>query len=90
MKWKKELPISTLCEGLPEDLQDFVKYIRRLRFTEKPNMKHLKSLLKIILKDHNLEWDYHQFDWIKKGIVIAKDTTESKSTLKCEKSFFCN
>lgn len=62
---KQNTKIETLCENIPSK-QYFIKYfqyVRKLKFTEKPNYKYLINLFKRALRDRKLKYDLH-YDWI--------------------------
>ena len=52
---KKYMPVERLCKGLPPEMQDYFKYVRNLKFQEKPNYDYLKNLFKTILKNNGIE-----------------------------------
>ena len=65
-KMKKYIKVESLCEGLPEEIFTFCKYIKKLYFNENPNYNYLKNLLNSILYKNGFINDC-QFSWIKEG-----------------------
>jgi hypothetical protein len=63
--YKKKLatPLTTLCEGLPEEFLTYLKYCRSLEFESDPDYKYLKKLFRSLLKQLNYEND-KKFDWM--------------------------
>ena len=49
MKIKGNILIEDLCKDLPNEFCDYIKYVRKLNFEEKPNYEYLKNLFKNIL-----------------------------------------
>ena len=41
---KKDTPISTLCSGLPIEFEDYLKYIRSIKFEDKPDYNFLRKM----------------------------------------------
>ena len=57
---------AALCEGLPRELQLFLKYTRRLRFDEMPKYAYLRGLLQsLAARQGQLS---HMFDWDKRSV----------------------
>ena len=65
-RMKKYIKVESLCEGLPEEIFAFFKYIKKLDFTGNPNYDYLKNLLDSILHKNGFINDCH-FSWIKEG-----------------------
>ncbi|XBW34804.1 hypothetical protein QEN19_000370 [Hanseniaspora menglaensis] len=62
MQKKMEINMETLCNGLPEEFCEYMKYCRNLKFDEKPDYTYLERLFKelaVKLEYHN----DHLFDW---------------------------
>ena len=62
---KKELKPEILCESLPEEMTEYIKYVYKLGFEEDPDYKYLINLFKSILKKKKLDYDNLLFSWIK-------------------------
>ena len=81
---KKNINITKLCKGLPIEIVQYIKYVRKLRFEEKPNYSYLKSLFSEILFKINQNWDYN-FSWninekinnIKKSAKLANNKSRT-------------
>lgn len=43
-KIKKEMPLEKLCAGMPSQMLEYMRYVRELRFTEKPNYEYVVEL----------------------------------------------
>jgi len=54
-KLKKEISIEILCNGVPEKFKEFFKYVRQLKFDEKPDYKFLKGLFLEMKKENGIE-----------------------------------
>ena len=60
---KQTTPIAELCEGLPEEFGEYLRYARSLGFEETPNYDYLRSLMDSVLKRAGEVEDF-VFDWI--------------------------
>ena len=49
VKIKGNILMEDLCKDLPNEFCDYMKYVRKLNFEEKPNYEYLKNLFKNIL-----------------------------------------
>ena len=61
-----------LCEGLPQEFCDYIKYVSTLPFFQKPDYEYLEGLLRKML-DGIKEKEDGIFDWMKlenKGIDL--------------------
>ncbi|CAH0381411.1 unnamed protein product [Bemisia tabaci] len=65
---KKNTPIETLCEGHPDEMATYLRYVRRLDFFETPDYEYLRKLF----HDLYVRWGYTddaEFDWTGKIMV---------------------
>ena len=70
-----------LCEGLPDELPNLLKYSRELEFEDRPDYKDIKLMFKNYIVKHGgtLDWE---FDWDKSK---SEDTKEDDEDDKSEK-----
>lgn len=61
---KKNTSIDELCDGIPKEFKLYIKYCRRLRYSEKPDYHYLKGLIHSLIKKKRYKIDY-KFDWDK-------------------------
>eukprot|EP01060_Flectonema_neradi_P041671 TRINITY_DN9963_c0_g1_i2.p1 TRINITY_DN9963_c0_g1~~TRINITY_DN9963_c0_g1_i2.p1 ORF type:complete len:294 (+),score=22.38 TRINITY_DN9963_c0_g1_i2:65-946(+) len=54
-KKKLSTSISDLCEGVPTQMKTFLTYVRELKYTEAPDYKYLRGLLKSIVPGFNID-----------------------------------
>lgn len=59
---KRNTPIETLCEGHPEEMVTYLKYVRKLDFTETPDYEYLRKLFKDLYTKKGFAED-GIFDW---------------------------
>ena len=69
---KKNISIKDLCSELPEELETFLTYIRKLEFTQVPDYNYLKSLLKNIIIKNNSYIDFF-YDWNREKPTIDQN-----------------
>jgi serine/threonine protein kinase len=60
---KAEYPVEKLCEGLPEELTEYMKQVRNLDFKEKPDYYNLRSLFINLFNKMEYDYDY-KYDWV--------------------------
>lgn len=73
---KCEMSLEMICEGLPEEILNFLKHCRKLEFEEEPNYEYLRKLLKQTMEKERFQYDY-DYDW--KGLLEIKKTSGMKS-----------
>ncbi|KAA1111007.1 serine/threonine protein kinase [Puccinia graminis f. sp. tritici] len=62
MEKKMTTPIEFLGRGLPQEFAIFLKYTSCLRFDDKPDYDHLRSLFRSLFVQEGYSYDY-VFDW---------------------------
>ena len=81
-KIKKSVKPEVLCEGLPTEFVDYLKYVKELKFEEQPNYNYLKGLfIKII---NGLGINDLMFSWLsmKEIKMIKKDIRQKRNLSK--------
>ena len=83
----KEKKINTsldeLCEGLPEEFKEFLKYARNMKFEEKPDYEYLKGLLQKVADKNNIDINAVKYDWVIKGVEYEeKDESKDEDKIK--------
>ena len=69
---KKETSAQELCNQLPKEFEEYVKYTRNLDFESKPDYDFLRGLLRNVLDKNNYKYDYF-FDWFSEKPLINND-----------------
>jgi len=70
---KSKISLDKLCEGLPYEFKEFIKYAKQLEFKEKLDYKYLKNLLLNTAKNNNIDINCVKYDWeIKEEEIISK------------------
>lgn len=59
---KKNIKLEELCKDCPKEFLLYLKYCRKLRYTEKPDYFYLKQLFQKLLKRKGYKFDYN-YDW---------------------------
>ena len=59
---KYKTSIRELCQGLPKEFIDYMKYCRQLRYIEKPDYNYLINLFVKLMKKKRYIMDY-KYDW---------------------------
>ena len=83
IKIKEKITPDKLCQGLPEEFTEFIKYSKNLHFDEEPNYEYLKGLFMSVLSKNNYKNDFIFF-WIKnenkeeRKIVSKRDSSHKR------------
>ena len=64
-KLKKNTTPEALCEGLPEEMTEYIRYARKLEFEQEPNYNYLRKLFNKMLKRVHNTNELLVFSWIK-------------------------
>ncbi|XP_019869358.1 casein kinase I isoform X2 [Aethina tumida] len=59
---KRNTPIEILCEGHPEEMATYLRYVRRLDFYEQPDYEYLRKLFRDLYEKRGYS-DDDIFDW---------------------------
>lgn len=65
---KRATPIEVLCEGQPEEMATYLRYVRRLDFFETPDYEYLRKLFTDLYDRRGYQHD-DEFDWTGKPLV---------------------
>lgn len=71
---KKNTSLDKLCEGLPEEFKEFIKYGKNLKFEEDPNYDYLNGLLMKVAKKNEINIDLIKYDWV----IYAENNKKKK------------
>ena len=71
-KFKNSIEPEKLCENLPTEFVDYMKYVKNLKFEENPDYHYLINLFEKILKKRGIEEEYCYFSWINQNSIIAR------------------
>jgi len=59
---KREIQLGDLCDGLPEVFKEFMEYIRRLEFEERPDYDHLRQMFQQSYNEGGFQ-RLNRYDW---------------------------
>lgn len=65
---KRNTPIEVLCDGHPEEMATYLRYVRRLDFFETPDYEYLRNLFHDLYEKRGFV-DDGEFDWTGKTMV---------------------
>lgn len=65
---KRATPIDVLCEGHPDEMAQYLRYVRRLDFFETPDYEYLRKLFNDLFERKGYV-DDGEFDWTGKTMV---------------------
>ena len=83
---KMDISLDELCEGLPEEFKEFIKYAKDLGFEQRPDYCYLNGLLYKAADKNGIDIDKVKYDWdIKKEEEEKKKAKEKKEKEKEEK-----
>ena len=69
---KNQIASKYLCKDLPEQIETFVEYVKKLEFTDVPNYNYLKDLLKKVIEKLGEKIDFW-YDWCTEKPNILPD-----------------
>ena len=92
-KIKSQTLPEEICQGLPKEFSDYIKYTRNLTFEQDPNYNYLRHLfLDVILKNEQLPdymyIDSMKFSWIKEKEIKRKNAPVSSRIYNLPKENF--
>ncbi|KAK5550542.1 hypothetical protein LTR46_011460 [Exophiala xenobiotica] len=59
---KQATSASELCDGLPTQFEEYMNYVRNLRYEDQPDYQHLREMFKKLFRRQGFEYD-DVFDW---------------------------
>ena len=68
-RMKKAIKPEQLCQNLPKEFVQYMRYVQNLGFESNPDYNYLKKLFHHILKGLNLNADKLLFSWIKQSDI---------------------
>jgi len=88
-KRRKATTAEELTVGFPSEFCTFITYTRNLAFEGNPEYDYLRGLLKKVMENHNLSFDY-EYDWDKLKDKGTKPVPTSLSTSNVNNVLFTN
>ena len=79
MEKKLEMKPDILCQGLPDEFNQYFKYVRELQFTEEPKYDFLLGLFNSAMKKNNIKNDF-KFDWCQNSGINNQNINDKFST----------
>lgn len=70
--YKETIPLSRLCEGIPDEFAIYLNEVRNLKFTEEPNYEKYKQMFRNLFIKKGFVYDY-QFDWTNKNAFVRRE-----------------
>ena len=74
---KNQTTPEELCEGLPPQFEEYIKYTRNLEYEQDPDYNYLRNLFLSVLKKYNWEFDYY-YDWDQVGLTHSEIKDKEK------------
>ena len=85
---KKTIKPEELCQDIPQEFCEYIKYVKNLQFEEDPNYNKLRGLMTLILEKNNYINDFN-FSWLsnkeRKSIKINNLNFKSGSNINLQK-----
>ena len=69
---KNQTTPEELCEGLPPQFEEYIKYTRNLEYEQDPDYNYLRNLLKNVIKKSGFTIDFY-YDWFSQKPNIKSD-----------------
>ncbi|XP_076675572.1 casein kinase I gish isoform X1 [Andrena cerasifolii] len=77
---KRNTPIEVLCEGHPEEMATYLRYVRRLDFFETPDYEYLRNLFYDLYEKRGFA-DDEEFDWIGKTLSTLVGSVQTRQEM---------
>ena len=77
---KNQTTPEELCEGLPPQFEEYIKYTRNLEYEQDPDYNYLRNLFLSVLKNYNWEFDYY-YDWDQVGLTNSEIKAKEKNDI---------
>ena len=77
---KNQTTPEELCEGLPPQFEEYIKYTRNLEYEQDPDYNYLRNLFLSVLKKYNWEFDYY-YDWDQVGLTNSEIKAKEKNDI---------
>lgn len=78
-KKKLETSLTSLCQGQPAEILEYMRYCRNLKFEEDPDYKYCVNLFERCMKNNNLDSSVLNFTW--KTNQAAKEKEALKNSM---------
>ncbi|KAG5744472.1 hypothetical protein H9Q72_014048 [Fusarium xylarioides] len=75
---KTNMPVESICEGLPEEFVAYIKYTRSLAFHDKPDYAHLRHCFRRLFKSRGFIYD-NVYDWTERRFYEMQRQTSHVS-----------
>ena len=59
---KRTIPLEELCQNIPQEFVEFLRYCRGLEYTERPDYARLRQVFRDLLKNLGYNYNY-DYDW---------------------------
>ena len=82
-----EISSKKLCEGLPEEFEKLIEYVKNLEYLELPDYEKLRGYFNSILRKEHFKFDYI-YDWttveerLKRRVVTPRSEIDSMQNKK--------
>ena len=75
---KTNTSLDELCDGLPEEFKEFIKYARDMEFSQKPDYEYLNNILLKAAEKNNIDINTVKYDWTIKDEEIKENEENEK------------
>jgi hypothetical protein len=58
---KQQLPFAEMAKNLPVEFEDLIRYVRSLKFTDKPDYSYMRKMFDAVL--YRAQYTDYSFDW---------------------------
>ena len=76
---KIQTTLDELCEGLPGEFKEFIKYARGLEFTQEPDYNYLNELLLKVAEKNSIDIEKDKYDWTRDDKKKEDEKEENKN-----------
>ena len=77
IEMREKLSIEDICKGMPQEMNNYMNYLKNLNYEEHPDYEYLRNLFANLLKKIGVK--EHLFSWSDKNISQNKSSSKRKS-----------
>ena len=74
------MPLGDLCNGMPEEIIEFIENVRQCGFEERPDYQGLRTMLRELFYRLGFEYDF-EYDWV---ILRRQQLIEGRNIVKLQ------
>ncbi|KIW41741.1 uncharacterized protein PV06_07265 [Exophiala oligosperma] len=78
LEMKQATSASELCAGLPTEFEDYMNYVNKLRYEDRPDYQHLRRMFSKLFRQQGFDYD-NVFDWTVREFLRLEPDPQDRS-----------